>query len=73
MNPRTPSGTDLESVALDQAWLPLRKRSENKLATIKIYVCPFAKKLFIIIFIGFYHSLKCVITSHRIFFTDNER
>ncbi len=36
LNSRTSTGTDLESVAVDLAWLPLRKEGVNNLMIIKV-------------------------------------
>jgi hypothetical protein len=36
LNPRTSAGTDLESVAVDQAWLPLHEQHKNSSFIINI-------------------------------------
>ena len=38
LNPRTSAGTDLESVAVDLAWLPLHNKNEIDFMIIKVYV-----------------------------------
>ena len=45
LNPRTSTGTDLESVAFDQAWLPLQQESENVLPIIKVMQKKITNKL----------------------------